>query len=117
MQGPPPLRPFGLRLHRDGRWSHGGEPILNERLRRVFDRSVRYLPDEDKYVVQIGHFRGEIGVEEAAFFVRSVDADRGTVRLSDGSEESLDIGSLRLAMSDGAWLCTVKRPLRAGGLP
>ena len=33
--GPPPLRPFGLVLHHDGRFTHEGEPILNRRLRGI----------------------------------------------------------------------------------
>ncbi len=115
MKGPPPLAPFGLRLHHDGSWSHDGQPIRNRRLRERFDGSVRYLPEEGKYVVQIGRFRGEIEVEEAAFFVRSVDARAGTVRLSDGSEEPLDVASLRLSPRDGAWLCRVKRGLAGEG--
>ena len=43
--GPPPLRPFGLVRHHDGRWTHEGIPIQNDRLRSAFDRSVRYLPE------------------------------------------------------------------------
>ncbi|HME70993.1 MAG TPA: hypothetical protein VKM54_14150, partial [Myxococcota bacterium] len=65
--GPPPLRPFGLCLHYDGRWTHEGHPITHPRLRAAFDRGVRFLPEERKYVVQLGRFRGEIEVEEAGF--------------------------------------------------
>lgn len=115
--GPPPLRPFGLVLHHDGRWSHEGQPIRNRRLREHFDRSVRYLPAEGKYVVTLRHFRGEIQVEEAAFFVRAVDLETGQVWLSDGSREPLDPASLRSSPIDGALLCSVKRDLAAGGLP
>ena len=117
MPGPPPLRPFGLVLHHDGRWSHDGQPIRNRRLREHFDRSVQYLTDECKYVVTLRHFRGEVEVEEAGFFVRAIDGDRGLVHLSDGTEEPLVTGSLRLSPRDGALLCTVKRHLRPGGLP
>jgi hypothetical protein len=113
---PPPLRPFGLRLHHDGRWSHEGQPILNRRLREHFDRSVRYLPDERKFVVTLRHFRGEIEVEEAAFFVRSFDAASGRIALSDRSEEALDPASLALSPLDGALLCRVKRDLAREGL-
>ena len=56
----PPLRPFGLVLHHDGRWSHEGQPILNRKLREHFDVSVCFLEKEQKYVVRLGHFRGEI---------------------------------------------------------
>lgn len=115
--GPPPLRPFGLVLHRDGRWTHEGQPITNRRLRERFDRSVRYLPDEQKYVVQVGRFRGQIELEEAGFFVRAVDPDTGEIHLSDRSTERLDPASLRLSPRDGALLCTVKRELAPGGLP
>jgi hypothetical protein len=117
---PFPLRPFGLVLHHDGRWTHEGQPILNRKIREVFDRSVRFLPDEGeegKYVVQIERYRGEIEVEEAGFFVREFDAEAGSVRLSDGSIEPLDPTSLRPSPRDGALLCTVKRDLVPEGLP
>ena len=114
--GPPPLRPFGLVLHHDGRWSHEGEPMRNRRLREHFDRAVRYLRDEDKYVVQIGRFRGEIEVEEAAFFVRLFDPETGEVGLSDRTREPLDVSSLHLSHRDGAMLCRVKGEEVPGGL-
>ena len=106
--GPPPLRPFGLVLHHDGRWSHEGQPILHRPLREHFDRSVVYLPDERKFVVTLRHFRGEIEVQEAGFFVRELDLERGTVRLSDGSEEELRPDGLHLSPIDGALLCRIR---------
>ena len=117
MPGPPRLAPFGLVLHRDGRWTHEGAPILNRRLRAAFDRGVRYLPDEGVYVVQLGRFRGQIELEETGFFVTGFDAAGGSVRLSDRSEEPLEVASLRPSPFDGALLCTVKRALVADGLP
>lgn len=115
--GPPPLQPFGLILHHDGRWSHEGQPILNRKLRERFDRSVVYLPEEAKYVVRIGHFRGQIELEEAGFFVRSVDLASGEIALSDGSREPLRVETLSPSPLDGAWLCRVKAGLAPGGLP
>jgi len=116
-RGPPPLRPFGLVLHHDGSWTHEGLPIRHPGLRRRFDRAVRYLPEEGVYVVQVGRYRGQIEVEEAAFFVRDLDLATGRVHLSDGSEAPLEPASLRLSPRDGALLCTVKRELVPGGLP
>jgi hypothetical protein len=107
----PPLRPFGLVLHRDGRWTHEGVAIRNRRLREVFDRSVRYAPEEGVFVVQIGRFRGQIEVEEAAFFVRAFDPGSGELHLSDASREPLDPATLRVSPRDGALLCSVKREL------
>jgi hypothetical protein len=115
-RGPPPLRPFGLVLHHDGRWSHEGRPISHAKLRAHFDRSVKYLPDEAKYVVTLRHFRGEIEVEEAGFFVRAFDPETGLVALSDRSEEPLDAATLARSPIDGALLCRVKRALAPAGL-
>ena len=115
--GPPPLRPFGLVLHHDGRWTHEGIAIRNARLRAAFDKSVRYLPGEGKYVVQLGRFRGEIELEEAAFFVRTFDVGSGLVTLSDATFEPLEVATLCVSPIDGALLCTVKRDLDAAGLP
>lgn len=114
--GPPPLRPFGLVLHHDGRWTHEGVPIRNRKLRAAFDRGVRFLPEEGVYVVQLGRFRGQIEVEEAAFFVRGFDPGSGRLALSDGSDEPLDPATLRVSARDGALLCRVKRALCADGL-
>lgn len=116
-RGPPPLEPFGLILHRDGSWTHEGIPILNRKLRARFDRAVRYLPDKAKYVVQIAHFRGEIEIEEAGFFVRSIDFERGEILLSDRSREAFDPSTLRPSAHGDALLCTVKRALLPEGLP
>jgi hypothetical protein len=106
-----------LVLHRDARWTHEGLPILNRKLRAKFDCSVVYLPDEQKYVVQIGHFRGQIEIEEAGFFVRALDLEAGEILLSDGSRERLRVESLRPADRDGALLCQIKYELCPGGLP
>jgi hypothetical protein len=114
--GPPPLRPFGLVLHHDGSWTHEGQPLRNRKLRALFDRSVRYLPKEGTYVVQVQQYRGEIEVEEAGFFVRGFDAESGAISLSDGSEEALDVSTLRVSERDGALLCRVKPDLVDGGL-
>ena len=114
--GPPPLRPFGLVLHHDGSWTHEGAPISNVRLRAAFDRSVRFLPAEGVYVVQLRRFRGQIEVEEAGFFVRSFDGASGRISLSDRSEEPLAPESLHVSARDGAFLCLVKRDLIASGL-
>lgn len=115
--GPPRLEPFGLVLHHDGRWSHEGQPILNRKLREKFDRSVVYLPHEAKYAVRVGPFRGEIEIEEAGFFVRSLELETGETILSDRSREPLRVETLRLSSLDGALLCQVKTEWVGGGLP
>ena len=113
---PPPLEPFGLRLHHDGRWSHEGQPILNRKLRELFDGSVLNLPEEGKFVVRVRQFRGEIEVEEAGFFVRDVDLADGQVSLSDATRDALVPETLETSPIDGAVLCRVKHGLLPAGL-
>lgn len=115
--GPPPLRSLGLTLHRDGRFLHEGGPVTNRRLLAAFERGVRWLPVEGKYVVMLGHFRGQVDVEEAGFFVRSVDLAAGRVALSDGTQDRLEPASLRASGLDpDVLLCTVKRDLTPYGV-
>jgi hypothetical protein len=119
LPGPPPLEPFGLVLHHDGLWTHEGHPISHAKLREHFDRSVVFLPEEGeggKFVVTLRHFRGEVVVEEAGFFVRSFEPGSGRMLLSDRSEEILDPGTLASSPRDGAMLCRVKADLVPGGL-
>ena len=85
-------------------------------MREHFDRSVKYLAEERKYVVTLRHFRGEIVVEEAAFFVRSIDLASGEIALSDRTRERLAVASLHASPRDGALLCRVKRALAPEGL-
>lgn len=116
--GPPPLRSLGLVLHRDGRFLHEGQPVTNRRLLAAFDRGVRWLPAEGKYVVTLGHFRGQVDVEEAGFFVRGVDLATGSIALSDGTQDRLEPASLRAsALDPDVLLCTVKRDLTPFGVP
>ncbi len=106
-------------LHHDGRWTHEGQPITHPKLREHFDRSVVFLPDEGeagKYVVTLRHFRGELIVEEAGFFVRTFDSSSGRITLSDRSVEELDPATLDVSLRDGALLCRVKRDLAPDGL-
>jgi hypothetical protein len=119
MPGPPPLAPFGLVLHHDGRWSHEGHPITHAKLREHFDRSVVFLPEEGesgKFVVTLRHFRGEVVVEEAGFFVRGFDPGTGRIALSDRSAEVLDPATLDTSPRDGALRCRVKHALASAGL-
>jgi hypothetical protein len=115
-RGPPPLKPFGLVLHHDGSWTHEGLPVRNRKLRQAFDRGVAYAAAEGVFVVELQHFRGQIEVEEAPFFVRMIDVETGDIELSDRTCESLDASSLVFSPRDGALLCRVKRELLPEGI-
>ena len=48
-------------------------------LHAAFLRGVRFLYDEGVFVVQLGHFRAQIDVEDTAFWVVSYDPDSGEI--------------------------------------
>jgi hypothetical protein len=103
----PPPQESGLRLGRDGRFTHEGQPIRHARLRAVLERGVCYEEGEGRFLVRLGPFRARIDVEATPFFVRGFDAREGSVTLSDGSREPLAADTLR-SDADGALCCRVK---------
>lgn len=107
------LRQSGLRLDREGRWWHGEEPVAHEGLSRALHRWLDRL-DDGRHIVRLDERRyAYVQVEDAPYVVRTVelegrgDALRVYLRLSDGSEEELDYGSLEVGQ-DNALYCRVK---------
>ena len=88
-------------------FEHEGERVTHPKLYRAFLRGVRYLDDEGVFVVQLGHFRGQIEVEDTPFWVVAYDAPRGEIELTDGSAEPIVADTLATD-ADGAFRCTVK---------
>jgi len=81
--------------------------VTHPGLYRGFLRGVRFLVDEGVFVVQIGHFRSQIDVEDVAFWVVGYDAASGEVELTDGSRERLASATLTID-SDEVLRCRVK---------
>jgi hypothetical protein len=113
----------GISLDAEGRFLHRGEPIAHARTVEVLRRSFRREPD-GRYTVSIGREVAFVAIEAAPYAVRAVLPVAGGgpphIRLSDGTEETLDPATLRVG-PDGALRCTVKgdhlaRFTRAGQL-
>jgi hypothetical protein len=107
VSGPPPLSPIGLVLRRDGSFWHEGVRVTHPRLCAVLRRGVRFLEREGVFAVTLGPFRGQLEVEDVAFFVDAYDERSGRVALSDRSEEPLAADTLRVD-ADQALRCLVK---------
>ena len=104
------LRETGLRLDREGRWWHEGQPVEHPRLAAALHRWLD-RDDEGRYVLKLeGGRRAYVEVEDAPYVVRTLELDgpgravRIYLRLSDGSEEELDYASLRVG-ADNALYC------------
>ena len=86
---------------------HEGSRVSHPGLYRAFLRGVRFLEEEGVFVVQLGHFRGQIEVEDTPFWVVAYDPDSGEIDLTDQSREPLQVDSLRTDPDD-VLRCTVK---------
>ena len=91
---------------------HEGAPVTHPGLYRAFLRGVRFLEEESVFVVQVGHFRGQIEVEDTPWWVVSYDPASGEIELTDRTREPLQADSLR-ADPDGVLRCTVKQRFSA----
>ncbi len=105
--GPPPLRPFGLVLRRDGSFWHEGVRVTHPKLHAQFLRSVEWAEEEETFVVRLRHFRGWLDVEDTPWFVVSYDPASGEIQLTDGHCERLRPETLR-ADDDGVLRCRVR---------
>ena len=101
-----------LSFHRDGRWYADDEPVIHERLARLFSRYVRRRPAGHGYEIWIDErYHADIEVEDTPFVVTSVVANSdGTfaLELNDGTVELLD--PMYLTVGDAARMyCLVKQ--------
>lgn len=117
--GPPPGAPpgvrwhtredSGLRLDRELRWWHDGEPLDHPRIVEAFNRGLTVTP-EGRHRLDFGGDWCFVEVEDCGFGVVAVDLGpqgQPVVRLSDRTAEPLDLGSLALDGA-GALTCRVK---------
>jgi hypothetical protein len=99
-----------LRFGRDGRWYADGEPILHERLARLFSRRLRRTPQGGYEIWIDERYHADVEVEDTPYVVTAVEnaADgRFTLELNDGSSEPLDPTSLRVGAAHVLY-CGVK---------
>lgn len=99
----------GIRRDAEGRWFHDGAPVENEAVARAFDAWIDRNDEDGRYVLENSVNWAYIELEGAPFFVRSADPgpDGVTLLLSDGTEEQLDLETVRQDAA-GNLYCTVK---------
>ncbi len=107
MTGAPPLRPTGLVLRADMTFWHEGVKVTHPRLHSAFLRGVDFAEEEGVFVVRLGHFRGQIEVEDTPYWVVAYDPERGNVELTDRSDEPLRPETLSIDPDD-VFRCVVK---------
>jgi hypothetical protein len=105
---PPPgrSRESTIRLDRQGRFFHDMEAVTHPGMARAFASWVGRHPDDGRFILNNGWDWTYFEVEDAPFFVDSVEAsDAGPVLLlSDGSREPLDPTALRSGEGDALYV-------------
>ena len=110
----PDHRESGLRLDREGRWHHEGEPVTHMGLAKALHGWIDRDLETGRYVLRAGAEWCFVEVEDSPLFVRGVSIEgegcdrRVWLRLSDGSEEELAYGTLRQA-EDNVLYCDARQ--------
>lgn len=100
-----------LTFRSDGRWYADEDPVLHERLARLFSRYVRRKPSGGYEIWIDERYHADVDVEDTPYVVIAVDTDatgRFTVELNDGAIELLNPDSLLVGAKDVLY-CAVKR--------
>src|SRR5713226_3100760 len=83
----------GLRLDREGRFWHRGDPIEHARTLAVLHQGIHRAPD-GRWATRIGKEWAYLDVEDAALFVRRIDGRRAQLASGEWAEiESLCSGA------------------------
>lgn len=101
-----------IRIDRDGRFWHEGTRVLNDRLEHALATWVDVEDSTGRYVLKNALDWCYVAVDDTPLVVRTVslDASAGGAELvlSDGSQESLVLSSLRVD-PEGVVYCDVRR--------
>jgi uncharacterized protein len=90
----------GLRLDREGRFWHRGEPIEHARTLAVLHQGIHRAPD-GRWATRIGKEWGYLEVEDAALFVRRIEGRRA--QLASGEWVPLDPSTLAVGADDALY--------------
>jgi hypothetical protein len=106
-----------LRLDAEGQFLHDDVPVEHAKLAAALHTWIARHPDDGRFILTNGYDWTYFKVDDVPYFVRSIRAE-GTAEdailvLSDGTEEPLDPGTLRLGPRGDLYL-TVKREAKGG---
>ncbi len=100
-----------LTFRSDGRWYADEDPVIHERLARLFSRYVRRKPTGNGYEIWIDErYHADVEIEDTPYVVTAVETEvpgRFTVDLNDATTEVLDPDSLHVGADDVLY-CRVK---------
>ncbi len=96
-----------IRFGSDGHWYADGDRIENDRIARLFSKSVEG-DGKDGYILRVGDETAPIVVDDTPYVVTAVTVGDGVrVTLNDGSEEEVSPETLELS-ERSVFYCRVK---------
>lgn len=99
-----------LTFRADGRWYADEDPVIHERLARLFSRYVRRKPSGGYEIWIDERYHADVDIEDTPYVVTTVDTDvagQFTIDLNDGTTEVLDADSLQVGRNEVLY-CRVK---------
>ena len=104
-----------LRLDASGRFWHEGARVEHAGLSAALHSWIARHPDDGRYILTNGYDWTYFTVDDAPYFVRAVriDAERVTLVLSDGTEETWEPEATRIGEGDALY-ASVKRGAPGG---
>jgi len=99
-----------LSFRSDGRWYADDEPVVHERLARLFSRYLRRTRAGGFEIWIDERYHADVDVEDTPYVVTTVDVDPATgvsIDLNDGTTEVLDPGTVHVGRNDVLY-CRVK---------
>ena len=102
---PPPkgqARESTIVLDAQGQFWHDGAKVERRAMARAFASWLRRHPDDERWILSNGYDWTYLDVQGTPYFVEGLREHGDAVRavLSDGSEEPLDVESLRIVEDD-----------------
>jgi hypothetical protein len=99
-----------LTFRSDGRWYADDEPVVHERLARLFSRYLRRTAAGGFEIWIDERYHADVEVEDTPYVVTMVDVDPAagvSIDLNDGTTEALDPRTLQVGGNDVLY-CRVK---------
>jgi hypothetical protein len=92
----------GLRLDKEGRFWHRGEPVEHARTLAVLHQGIHRAPD-GRWATRIGKDWAYLDVEDAALWVRRVEPLQRRAQLASGEWVELDPAALAAGADDALY--------------
>ena len=85
-----------LRLSAEGTLLHDGTPFTHPGVTEYFFRALRYVPELNRYVIQVAQRAVPVEIEDTAYVVRSLDVENARLFLNDGTTEEANLSTIAI---------------------